>query len=434
VLVALLGIALIALVRGMLSSELTIEHQKRGASLTTHLAAMATDYVLTNDRLSLNMIIEDYKDAEEDIEYIFVLDNNGLVLVHSFADGFPVDLRTANNVMPEQKYNIQTLITEDGSVFDMAVPILKGEAGVVRIGLSAEPIREAVDRITMMAAWIIVIVFIAGLIIASALTITITAPIRELRKASEAIGSGDLSHRVSMRSNDEMGQLSETFNAMAESLQKTNKELEQSLFDKDMLMKEVHHRVKNNLAVIQSLLRLQLIDITDDKSREHFHDAGNRVKSMAMIHELLYRSDDITRLSSLEYIRNLVNTLFHNYKTSTQAIRLQYDIQDIELDVDTMMPLGLIINELVSNALKYAFPDEMNGELSISMKRAGDTSCELVIKDTGVGLPEDLDIKNTKSLGLMIVNSLVNQLRGTSEVSNRGGTEFRIVFAENPIE
>ncbi len=210
-------------------------------------------------------------------------------------------------------------------------------------------------------------------------------------------------------------------------------ELRQALNDKDLLMREVHHRVKNNLAVIQSLLSLQMQDISDDKTKAYFVDARNRVKSMTIIHEMLHRSGDITRLSSLEFIRKLVKTLFSNYKTKTNHIKLQYDIDNIELDVDTMIPMGLIINELVSNALKYAFPDETKGKLDISMKARDDASYELVIKDSGVGLPEDFDMQKVTSLGLMIVNSLSGQINGALEVSGSDGAEFRIIFSEKAV-
>jgi PAS domain S-box-containing protein len=209
--------------------------------------------------------------------------------------------------------------------------------------------------------------------------------------------------------------------------------LKSALSDKDMLMKEIHHRVKNNLAVIQSLLSLQMRDIHDEKSKEYFHDAQNRVKSMTMIHEILHGSDDLTKMKVKDYVKKFVGTLLYNYSIKAHRISLQYDIQDIILDVDTMIPLGLIINELVSNALKYAFPDNAEGELRISLRKAEENSYELTISDSGIGLPEGFDIEKAKSLGLLIVTSLVNQINGNLEISNKNGAEFRIIFTENPI-
>jgi PAS domain S-box-containing protein len=214
---------------------------------------------------------------------------------------------------------------------------------------------------------------------------------------------------------------------------KIDESLKQTLNEKEMLIKEVHHRVKNNLAVIQSLLSLQVKDIKDEKSREYFADAENRVQSMGMIHTMLHDSEDLTKLKSKDYIPMLAKTLFSNYKIDAHAIRLKTDIQDIALDVDTIIPLGLIINELVSNALKYAFIDNRKGELIISLKENDDESYELIIKDTGVGLPENFNLMTAKSLGLLIVNSLVRQINGTLNASNRDGAEFRITFTEEAL-
>jgi two-component sensor histidine kinase/ABC-type amino acid transport substrate-binding protein len=211
------------------------------------------------------------------------------------------------------------------------------------------------------------------------------------------------------------------------------KDLSQSLQDKDMLMSEIHHRVKNNFAVIQSLLTLQLREITDEKSKEYFDDAQNRIRSMTMIHEMLQDSDDLRHMNTKRYIETLITMLSSNYKTSEQAIKLQYNIEDISLDVDTMIPLGLIINELVSNALKYAFPNNTEGELSVSLKDTGQNNYELIISDTGIGLAKDLDIKNVKSLGLRIVDSLIVQIEGTLEVLNNDGAEFRISFIQKTL-
>jgi two-component sensor histidine kinase len=264
----------------------------------------------------------------------------------------------------------------------------------------------------------------------------ISKPIEIISDAAKEIGEGNFNKSVDISKNDEIGELAKALNDMASNLANitaSRDELNRALDDKDLLIKEVHHRVKNNLTVIQSLLSLQASDIADDKSKDYFDDAKNRVRSMSMIHEMLHNSDDITRLGSAKYIRRLVDKLFYNYKLQPNDINLHLDTQDINLDVDTMIPLGLITNELVSNALKYAFPNDMTGELSITLKATDDASYELVIKDTGIGIPESFDLKEATSLGLMIVNSLVEQISGTLEVSSRDGTEFRIVFDERPI-
>jgi two-component sensor histidine kinase/HAMP domain-containing protein len=299
--------------------------------------------------------------------------------------------------------------------------------------------------------FLILIALMITLVSALLVTKSITAPLDLFRRAADSIGKGKLDTRVDIHSKDEIGDLATSFNNMTSNLSEVttsrdslNIEVEErkkaealakkSLSEKQLLMKEVHHRIKNNLSVIQSLLMLQVRDITDDKSKQYFLEATNRVKSMSMIHERLHGAEDLTKVEPSEYIRSLIEVLFNNYKIVTNAIKLTCDVQVTVLDVDTMIPLGLIINELVSNALKYAFPDNMEGELSVLLHGRGKADYELVIKDTGVGLPEDFDLKKAKSHGLLIVNTLVNQINGAIEVSNKDGAEFRITFTEKAIK
>ncbi len=211
----------------------------------------------------------------------------------------------------------------------------------------------------------------------------------------------------------------------------TQKNLSNALQDKDILLKEVHHRTKNNLSLIQSLLSIQAHDVHDERSKEHLTEAKGRVKSMGIIYEMLNRTDDLKRLGSRIYIHKLVDMLFQTHRIGSQDIELQYDIEDIDLDVNTMIPLGLIINELVTNALNYAFPDGREGVLGISLKELGNKSYELVIRDTGVGLPEGFDLGSVPSLGLQIVSSLVNKINGTIEVVGVTGTAWKIRFADS---
>ncbi len=210
---------------------------------------------------------------------------------------------------------------------------------------------------------------------------------------------------------------------------KAEAELKASNEAKTMMLKEVHHRVKNNLMVIQSLLSLQMRNIEDERYRSSFKEAIDRVKSMTLIHERLQSSTDLRNIEAVEYIRNLCNKLFRNYCTAG-IVRLSYDLEDSSIDVDTMIPLGLILNELVSNASKYAFAPEREGTLVISLKKLGGREYELAVRDNGIGLPEGFDIARPASLGLSIVTTLVKQLGGELNVSGDGGTEFRIRFKD----
>ncbi len=202
-----------------------------------------------------------------------------------------------------------------------------------------------------------------------------------------------------------------------------------SLKEKEMLLKEIHHRVKNNLQVISSLLNLQSNSIESKETRELLRESQNRVRSMALIHEKLYQSESLAQVQFAEYLRNLTRDLFRSYSAGGVGLKLQ--AEDIPLDVDTAIPCGLIINELVSNALKYAFPGGRTGDLHISFLKISRERCALTVTDNGVGLPPEVDVKNPKTLGLQLVNMLVNQLHGTLDVVTDGGSTFMVTFASD---
>jgi two-component sensor histidine kinase len=207
-------------------------------------------------------------------------------------------------------------------------------------------------------------------------------------------------------------------------------QLKSSLEEKEMLLKEVHHRVKNNMQVISSLLNLQSGSIKDPQVIEIFKESQNRVKSMAIIHEKLYKSTDFKHIDFGEYIKNLAADLLKSYRSMPGDIQLKINVEDVILGIDTAIPCGLIINELVSNALKHAFPKDRKGEINIELLRNGDR-LTLIVGDDGIGFPEDLDFRQTGSLGLQLVRTLTQQLGGTIELSRSFGTEFKITFSES---
>ncbi|MCK4417131.1 MAG: hypothetical protein KAV99_03080, partial [Candidatus Latescibacteria bacterium] len=220
---------------------------------------------------------------------------------------------------------------------------------------------------------------------------------------------------------------------------RAEEQIKASLKEKEILLKEVHHRVKNNLQVISSLLRLQSGYVKDKESLEMFRESCDRVRSMALIHEKLYQSEELSRVDFAKYIQDLTDHLFRSYGANSEAIRLKINVVDGLLGIDTAIPCGLIINELVSNSLRYAFPEGREGKICIDLRSdlpaaPSDTAAQrgnkftLIVSDNGVGLPKDLDFRNTKSLGLELVNTLADQLRGTIELDRSGGTAFKIRF------
>ena len=204
--------------------------------------------------------------------------------------------------------------------------------------------------------------------------------------------------------------------------------IQTSLREKEVLLQEVHHRVKNNLQVISSLLDLQSQEIEDKAMLEVFRESQNRVQSMAIVHEKLYQSKDFAKINFAEYTESLTSYLFKAYALNISNITLVLDIDDVNFNIDTAIPCGLIINELVSNALKYAFPDNTAGTIRIALHSDLDNDLRLTVQDNGVGLPINWDVKSVKSLGIQLVKILTKQLKGTIELDKSAGSKFIIRF------
>ncbi|MBP1910385.1 CHASE4 domain-containing protein [Methanolobus bombayensis] len=196
---------------------------------------------------------------------------------------------------------------------------------------------------------------------------------------------------------------------------------------KDLLLKEVHHRVKNNLQIISSMLRLQSRKFIDRETIEAFRKSQNRAKSMAIAHEKLYQSSDLENIGLFSYVEDLTKYLLNTYGCDPENIKIDIKIKNITQDIDTAIPLGLIINEIVSNSLKHAFKDH-KGEIFVEIVPDVNGQYMLTIRDNGIGFPEDLDFRNTDSLGMQLVVSLVEQIEGSIELIRSNGTEFRIKF------
>ncbi|MBF0458859.1 MAG: PAS domain S-box protein [Nitrospirae bacterium] len=201
-----------------------------------------------------------------------------------------------------------------------------------------------------------------------------------------------------------------------------------SIREKEMLMREVHHRVKNNLQIVAGLIGLQLNHVTDETYKAMFTETRNRIKSIALVHDKLYRSKGLAEVDFKKYISELSIELFSSFGVDKKCIALAIDMENIIIGVDIAVPCGLIINELFTNILKYAFPDRMIGEIIISVHANNEGKFEMVISDNGVGFPENVDFRNTKSMGLHIVNILVKQIGGTIELDKTNGSKFTINF------
>lgn len=209
----------------------------------------------------------------------------------------------------------------------------------------------------------------------------------------------------------------------------TEARIQAALHEKEILVKEIHHRVKNNMQVISSLLQLQSQYIEDEPTLSLFEESQTRIHSMALIHEQLYQSENLDRIDLIPYVENLVANLYQSFGCYNGSIQLNLNIDQISLNIETAIPCGLIINELVSNSLKYAFSQKM-GEISIHFHQIGRQQFHLRIKDNGVGFPVNFDVENTETLGLRLVRMLTHQLDGTLAIDSQYGTCYDINFSE----
>ncbi len=281
--------------------------------------------------------------------------------------------------------------------------------------------RGSVNESLLLLQSYLVVVSVTSIILAAVLNERNRA-LNELRHSQE-----DLENRIAERTL-EVSQANGHLKREIAERERAEDQVKASLREKEILLREIHHRVKNNLTLISSLLTLQA-GHADRTHRRLFDDLEARVMSMAMAHEKLYKSENLAYLNLDEYVSELTDHLVGSNFLGP-PIQLRKEIQNSCLGLDTAIPLGFILTELVSNCLKHAFPDGREGVISISLRSIGEKEFELVVRDNGVGIPKDIDLENASSLGMDLVNAFANKLRGRIEVLSDNGTEIRLRFEE----
>ncbi|MBI3320819.1 MAG: response regulator [Candidatus Omnitrophica bacterium] len=255
----------------------------------------------------------------------------------------------------------------------------------------------------------------------------------EIRERARAEAALRLAHdQLEQRVRERTAALVASNQALHEEIaarRQVQEELEASVREKEVLLREIHHRVKNNLQVISSLLSLQSTYLTDPQLLELFEDSRNRIRSMALVHETLYASANLSSIDMVSYVRDLASLLARSY--AAEAVQLRLQVEPIFLGVDTAIPCGLLLNELVSNAFKHAFPDRRGGEVDISLRRLAEDRFLLTVQDTGIGVPPRVSLSNPETLGLRLVAALVSQLQGEIQLDRAegGGASFTIRFS-----
>jgi methyl-accepting chemotaxis protein len=243
-LIFLLGIVLIVFAQSTLFTKLKTELQKDAIHIAKAIAMESIDHILTRRTLDLHLLLFDHKNLDNRIEYVFILDRDNKVIAHTFIKGFPVDLKDANILKPGEQYNIQPLITEKGHIIDIAVPILKGKLGSVRLGISEKPIIESLNNLIRLLILALFVVLAIGGIIAIIYANALTKPITELTRAAEAVGSGNLELSISVKTKDEIGKLTSSFNTMIEKLKNAKKELEMEIAERKNTEKNLRAKME----------------------------------------------------------------------------------------------------------------------------------------------------------------------------------------------
>ena len=420
--------------------------------------------------VSSGLYFDDYDASEEEIESLL---NNEQIVYTIIVKEDSIFYAYNEFIAAINDYRNDSLdaISSKWEVMNSSAAIfLNGEElGKIYMGFSLAPLRAEISELRGTIGKLSLIIFITGSIFAFLIGWFFTKPLSQIVVTLNKITDGDFSQRVKVKSNDEVGFLAHTFNDMIDKIQGSNEEMEiilkeleqrvtdrtrelegalnslqkenvqrkkiendisKSLNEKEVLLKEIHHRVKNNLQIVSSLFFFQSKQVTDPKMLEMFRDGQNRVKSMALIHEKLYQSGDLANIDFKEYIKKLTNFLLQSYGVSQTKIKLRNNVQQIFLGVDTAVPCGLIINELISNSLKHGFTDTDNGEIKIDMGHDENDKLILIISDNGKGIPKDLNIEESDSLGLRLVYNLTTQLNGTVEFFNNNGTTVKLLFPD----
>lgn len=318
------------------------------------------------------------------------------------------------------------------------IPIVYGvlPVGRLHIGYSRTQLDRTLGSMYWRIGIIALLTLFFGLACSFAFSRQLTQPIGRLRNFAQELASGNLNARADVRTGNEIEELSEAMNRMAARLAASQELKEQSirseaaLREKEILLREIHHRVKNNMQILSSLLRMQARRMDNEEVTKVMNESESRIRSMSLIHEKLYQSESLSTVNLQDYLNTLTQELRRVYQRSN-PIDILIETNNIELQLDTAMPCGLIVNELVSNAMKYAFPADQSGTITVGVSKQEEGTFTLYVADNGCGLPPELDIEKSKSLGLKLVRMLTDQIQGTLRIDRHQGCAYHITFQES---
>jgi two-component sensor histidine kinase len=321
---------------------------------------------------------------------------------------------------------------KDGSLFEerdlvIVQPVvqLQERYGTLYVKASLAGIYTSIKTFAKIVTLIFLFCLFAAFLLSTILQKGISVPIQSLAAAAHNVSENqNYSVRVKKSGNDELGSLTETFNQMLARIQETNAGLRKAIGEKDVLIQEVHHRVKNNLQVILSLFDMQGRQVKNEEALLVFQDCKARIRSMSLVHELLYGASDLSKIDFRDYARKLARDLTDSYGNGKSDLTVDIDLGKLELDISKAVPLGLLTNEIITNSLKHAFVNVHSPRIFI--KQLEESNLTLLIGDNGPGLPPEIDLQQAQSFGLRIITLLSEQLRAKISVRNDQGAVYKI--------
>ena len=412
--------------------------------LMQNLASRAELLAASVDRVSANAIVaeEQWTVVEQFHKLVTVSDEVCYAVVTKQIDGvslvFTEDTWRQESLCSdfwrpgeprEKQYFLHVSSVTPGKVLHFRYPFsYEGyDWGWIHVGMSLEGYRKSLSEVYGIILLLAIPALLVGIGFSFLFARQMTQPISTLRGFARRLASGDLEQRVELKSNDELGDLASSLNEMAEELAESL-DRKNELREKDILLREIHHRVKNNMQILTSLLRLQSRKLSEPKLKAIMQESEGRIRSMGLIHEKLYQSNSLSEIDFGGYARTLTGELRRMYSGSNAGVEIKLDTDDVKLGLDTALPCGLIVNELVSNSLKYAFPEGRSGEVVVKLRSLDEGGYEMVISDNGVGLAEGEKPEREGSLGMRLVTMLTEQLNGQIQTTNGTGLTSTIQF------
>ena len=309
--------------------------------------------------------------------------------------------------------------------------------GYVHVGLALRGYNDSVRTVYAGTGLVACITMLVGALIAFYFARNLTKPLQSLQVYAHKVAAGAVTARAQIKTNDEIEDLADSINSMVESMEKSQEKIresvgqEASLREKEILLREIHHRVKNNMQILSSLIRLQVRQADTEALKDVLCESEARIRSMGLLHEKLYQSDSVSDIELNGYLRTLTNEIQRMNNRHGGKIEIRLNVDDIRLGLDTALPCGLIVTELVTNSMKYAFPDRKEGVILVSVTDTAEGEYSLVVWDNGVGFPAEFDITKAKSLGMRLVNMLTAQLNGEVVTTGDRGTRTELKFKES---